>query len=101
LAITKGGNMKNMKRALRRHQKNVKYIARIKRWASGIDVLYIDKDNRIYNPTWIEIREFDGICKKLKTMSTVCSCSMCAYLKYDRPQQKRINKMFLNLELEK
>jgi hypothetical protein len=97
LAITKGGNMKNLKRAIRRHQKNVKHIQRLKKWANETDMLRCEDGTYIYNPNWIDVKENWNVSFKLKTMSTVCSCSMCAYLKYNRLEQKKINKMFLEL----
>jgi len=96
--------MKNFKRALRRHQKNVKHIARLKIWANSIDGLrYKDDDGlevRIRKPNWKDVKEHWKVSNLLKTISTVCSCPMCACDKYHRAEQKKIDKMFLELEME-
>jgi len=68
------------KRALRRYQKDVKHKARLKK----------------YN-LWFEVKENSSTFNKLKTMSTICSCWMCAYGKYDRVEQKKKDRLFLKL----
>lgn len=98
--------MKNMKRALRRHQKDVKFIKRLKvvAYEHGNWLITSGKTNKkewIKNPTWEELKSIDcGYIYKLKTMSTTCSCSMCAYPKYDRTKQKKENRMLLKWQLE-
>jgi len=95
-----------MKRALRRHQKDVKFTKRLKMVASEHGS-WLVKDKKtskkewVKNPTWKDLKDHsDGYIYKLKTMSTTCSCPMCAYLKYDRNAQKKENKMFLNFGFE-
>lgn len=93
--------MENLRRALRRYQKEVKYIKRLKMCSnSGNNVRFIDNDGQtLINPTWVDLKNNqNSYFYKLKTMSTVCSCSMCAYPKYNRAEQKKIDKMFLEFK---
>lgn len=92
--------MKNMKRALRRHQKETKHLKRLKKWVSDISLLHTKDGEWIQNPTWEDVKNNCGVSFKLKTMSTICSCPMCTYDKYDRTEQKKIDKVFLNLDVE-
>jgi hypothetical protein len=92
--------MKNMKRALRRHQKETKHLKRLKRWASDLTLLQTKDGEWIYNPSWEDVKNNYGVSFKLKTMSTICSCPMCACDKYNRIEQKKIDKMFFKLNVE-
>jgi hypothetical protein len=95
-----------MKRALRRHQKDVKFTKRLKMAASehGSWLIKDEKTNKkkwVKNLTWKDLKDVDcSYIHQLKTMSTTCSCSMCSYYKYDRTAQKKENKKFLNFGFE-
>ena len=95
-----------MKRALRRYQKDVKHVHRLKQWANSsftISLVIPSEDDGMSfkeNPTWVELKEYGGVSHKLKTMSTICSCSMCACDKYNRVEQKKQDKTSLQLGLE-
>ena len=79
--------MKNYKRAYRRHKKHVKFLRRVKIWFS--DLSYDNGNREYYKNLTLQGKHY----KFLKTTSTPCSCSMCAYDKYVREQkQYRFNK---------
>ncbi len=82
--------MKNYKRALRRDQKRTKYIKRLK--------MFYFSDSWLVNcKSWTDVeKEHPVIAYKLKTMSTTCSCEMCAYLKYNRTEFKHKTNKLLN-----
>ena len=96
--------MKNMKRALRRHQKHSKFVKRVKhRAAFNEGWLFINKTTgekiTVNNPSWKDLEQSnDGYIFKLKTISTVCSCDMCSCDKYSRKEQKKINKSIIDEE---
>ena len=79
---------------------NIPIKKRLKLWASvDYGVLLLQDGDRIYSPTWVDIKEYaKKTSYRLKTMSTICSCEMCSYPKYNRIEQKKEDKMFLGLE---
>ena len=83
--------MKESKRALRRWQEKCKLEKRIKIWVPVNQTQYFG-DVKI---TSAEMRDKirKGECWTfLKWTSTPCSCSLCAYYKYERIQKCKINK---------
>jgi hypothetical protein len=92
--------MKNFKRAFRRHKKNVKHIARLKKYASGFDGIRLKDGEYIYHPNWKDLQKLTSWSNKLKTMSTICSCEMCSGNRYKRIDQKKLDRMFLKLGME-
>jgi hypothetical protein len=88
--------MKDYKRALRRWKEKCKLEQRIKIWApAGKSQYFMNKDFRLTELSCEELR--DRIRKGeywnfLKDTSTPCSCSLCAYLKYERDPKSKINK---------
>ena len=73
--------MKNNKRAYRRFMKHVKFMKRVKIWFSGPDH---SNTKEYYKDLTLKGKHFTF----LKTTSTPCSCSSCAYYKYERTQKQ-------------
>ena len=86
--------MKNLKRALRRNQWEVKFKKRIKNW------LITCKDKK--EKESVTEQALKGECLTfLRTTGNPCNCAMCSYYKYVRQQkqyiQKEINEEISNL----
>ena len=81
--------MKNMKRALRRHQKHTKFLKRLRSQVHPQEN-WGEYHKRNKEDIIKEALEGKDTCyNKLRSMSTRCSCSMCAYLKYDRKEYRK------------
>jgi len=81
-------------KARRREVTFLKYKKRIKRWVSNCSY-YIKQDGeKIYRPKAIDIIKDRGQLV-YKSTSTPCSCSMCAYYKYDRKEFRKETKRLI------
>jgi hypothetical protein len=92
--------MKDMKRAYRRHKKQVKFLNRLRNQVNPQEHWggYYHKHNK--EDIIKDSLEGIGCYQKLRTMSTRCSCSMCAYYKYERKEFKNDTRRIL-MELQK
>lgn len=79
-----------MKRAYRRHKKKVKFINRLHNQINPIST-YFSKGEIVIQTKEQVIKEAlagHGY-QRLRSMSTRCSCSMCAHYKYERKDYKK------------
>ncbi len=84
--------MKNLKRALRRHQWEVKFKKRIKNWL---------KDCTKNKQSLVEEILKGEICTFLRTTGNPCNCYCCSgYNKYVRIQKQYTKKAVENFLLE-
>lgn len=97
--------MKNMKRALRRHQKHAKFLKRLKKWINPGATLYLPGKTAgdfVYKTRIQTIEEaLEGKCYTfLRTTGRPCNCEMCTYLKYERqPKHKALKEAFEKEEI--
>jgi hypothetical protein len=87
--------MKDYKRALRRWRSKCKFEKRINIWVPGSKSQLFIGDNGFERMSSADLKKKirDGECWTfLKWTSTPCSCSGCAYLKYERDPKGKINK---------
>ena len=87
--------MKNYKRALRRWKSECKFEKRINIWvpANKSQIFIGDNGFERISATDLKKKIRDGECWKfLRWTSTPCSCSSCAYLKYERTPKSKIDK---------
>ena len=80
-----------MKRADRRHKKKVKFLNRLRNQIRPLEYWWTPEGTkRILKVEIIkEALEGKGCYQKLRSMSTRCSCSMCAHYKYERKEYKK------------
>jgi hypothetical protein len=91
--------MKNLKRAYRRHKKEVKFLRRLKKWIKPNDRWLGSKEVK----TRLEIIEAAkrGECYTfLRTTGKACNCFSCTYKKYDREQKQYVLKEIFNTIIE-
>jgi len=89
--------MKNYKRGERRFTKYNKYKRRIKKFINYWDYKWFEEESGIKRSSWKDMIEQHRYTY-FKTMSTTCSCSGCAYYKYNRDEFKKEFKRILKEE---
>jgi hypothetical protein len=101
-----------MNKKIRRYREYLKYKNRIERFVANGSYVFIKSDEtrgmrtyhsgdfiRIDKPTVNDIMK-DGGWNYYKHTSTPCSCSMCAYDKYKRHEQKIENRKLIKEGLD-
>lgn len=76
--------LKNYKRALRRHQKKVKLVKRVKKWINQKIVYYGWPDDYRTKQQEREAAMRGECYTFLRTTGRPCNCNGCTYLKYER-----------------
>ena len=89
--------MKNYRRCERRFTNYNKYKRRVKKFVTDWDLVYFAKDKGIKHPTWKDIINYNA-ATLYKHVSTQCSCSSCAYYKYNRLESKKDFKRIMKDE---
>lgn len=82
--------MKETKRALRRYQQWVVFKRRLKLYGVWYNTTHGDYPYGV-RATRDEALRGEAYCY-LKDTSTPCSCPMCSYPKYERPQKQYLQK---------